>query len=177
MIDPRIFKSVDEIMVAYPFPDGRPDLETMIGPSITTEMVSQAERSLGVRLPESYLDLLRISNGGFLRYRSFPTDQPNSWDDDSLEIRDIQGIGYPRGLDSELGSRYLCAEWGYPEHMIYLSGDGHTGFFLDYRVCGPSGEPSVAWLDVEEEPAIDIQLAPTFSDFLSRLQETEPPER
>lgn len=177
MIDPRIFIPIDEIMVDNPIPDGRPGLERYIGPSIAFEMVSQAERSLGVKLPESYLELLQISNGGFLRYSFFPTDQKNSWHDGFVEISDIQGIGYPDGLDSELGSKYLCEEWGYPENMVYLSGDGHTGFFLDYRICGPSGEPSVAWLDVEEEPTVDIQLAATFSDFLSCLQETEPPER
>lgn len=177
MIDPRIFKPIDEIMVDYPFPDGRPNLEKSIGPPITSEIVERAEHHLGVKLPTSYLDLLRISNGGFLRYRFFPTDKPNSWADGYVEMADIKGIGYPEGLDGEFDNEQMCEEWGYPKNTVYLSGDGHTGIVMDYRLSGPTGEPSVAWLDVEEEPPTDIQLAPTFADFLAGLQEKDPDRR
>lgn len=36
-------------------------------PDLTDERVAEAERSLGVKLPEANLALLRVQNGGYLR--------------------------------------------------------------------------------------------------------------
>jgi hypothetical protein len=43
------------------------------GPPLTDEMVHAAEASVGYKLPESYLGLLRVRNGGTPRRCCFPT--------------------------------------------------------------------------------------------------------
>ena len=58
----------------------------------------------------------------------------------------------------------MTAEWGLPPKQVLLSGDGHYWITLDYR---NGGEPSVAWIDVE--CGEDMQVAPSFSAFLSGL--------
>ncbi|GAA0928089.1 hypothetical protein GCM10009557_93660 [Virgisporangium ochraceum] len=58
-------------------------------------------------------------------------------------------------------------EWGLPSPVVLLSGDGHYWIALDYRTCGPAGEPPVVWLDVEAGQ--DLPIAPDFHTFVERL--------
>ena len=54
-----------------------------------------------------------------------------------------------------------------PKGIVLLCGDGHTWVALDYRACGPTGEPPVTWFDNEMEE--EILLAPNFQTFLDGL--------
>lgn len=166
-----LFRSLDEVLADYPLPN--PDVSKLAGyygPPLTEEMVREGETILGVKLPSAYLEMLRFQNGGFLAKRRFPTSQPTSWADDHVEVNEFFGLGCQHGLDSPLGSRDMSEIWMYPEGLLWLSGDGHTGFFLDYRSCGPQGEPSVVWLDMETDPDEIFQLAPNFGEFVSKLE-------
>jgi hypothetical protein len=88
-----------------------------------------------------------------------------------------RGVGHPLGLDGAFGSIDLITEWAYPDGLVYLTGDGHTGVCLDYRKCGPTGEPSICWIDTEDEPMGDHQIASTFLELLNRIQQqTDAPE-
>lgn len=58
-------------------------------------------------------------------------------------------------------------EWELPDGLIPLGGDGHTWCCLDYRVCGPKGEPSVTQVDLDGEK--EFSLAPSFAQFISGL--------
>lgn len=141
------------------------------GPPLTASMVEAAEAALGVRLPRAYISVLETCNGGDLRRTACPTSEPTSWHDDYVEIRDLMGIGgSDHCIDEELGSQYLIEEWGYPEPGVVLSSEGHTAFLLDYRECGPTGEPRVIFVDVDtdEEPHV-VVLAPNFSAFIDAL--------
>jgi hypothetical protein len=147
-------------------------------PALTSEAVAAAEAKLGYRLPASYLSLLGIKNGGYLRRHNFPTDQPTSWAEDHVSFDHVRGVGGKLGIDGDRGSQYLIAEWGYPNVGVVISSDGHTAFMLDYSECGPQGEPRVIWVDVEtggRDPEV-IVLAPDFATFLSRLSERTPGE-
>ncbi len=141
-------------------------------PPLTAQMVTRAESALGYRLPPSYLDVLRQRNGGDLARGRFPTDRPTHWASDHVLCRDLIGIGCEDGLDGPTGSRYLIAEWGYPDIGVVISSDGHTAFMLDYSACGPQGEPGVAYVDVEADPGQEVlALAPTFAAFVAGLVE------
>jgi hypothetical protein len=145
-------------------------------PAITEEMVEEAERSLGVELPRSYVELLRVQNGGYTSsdFEAFPTRQPTSWADDHVPFEQVFGIGradaeYPeRGL---LDNAYFLDEWNVPEGLVLLSGDGHYWIALDYRDSGPRREPSVCWFDTEVDE--DLELAASFDDFLRGLCSAE----
>ncbi|QEH34916.1 SMI1 / KNR4 family protein [Aquisphaera giovannonii] len=144
------------------------------GPPLTDAMVASAERALGYALPASYLRLLRVRNGGRPRRRCFPTD--DRWPDGHLRIEALFGIGYPWGIDSdEFGSRHLIRQAGFPEVGIVVAltpTAGHDAFMLDYRDCGPRGEPRVVFVDPEDD-LCEI-LAPDFETFLGGLVDCRP---
>ncbi|MEU3216763.1 SMI1/KNR4 family protein [Streptomyces sp. NPDC006971] len=138
-------------------------------PPLTNAAVLDAELRLGVRLPASLLELLRIRNGGPVaaRWNAFPTDVPTSWSQNHVPLDDLLGIGRHDGQISLLDSAYLIEEWGLPSPLVLLSGDGHWWIALDYRTCGARGEPSVTWFDAEL-PA-ELPLAEDFRTFVERL--------
>src|SRR4051812_11854164 len=145
------------------------------GPPLTDAMARAAEASVGYKLPEAYLRMLRVRNGGTPRRCCFPTPMRRSGADDHVWGTGIRGIGGSWGIDSEdLGSRYMIEEWGYPDVGIVvgqtLSG-GHDTVMLDYSECGPRGEPRVIHVETETEDGepVMLVLAPDFESFVLGL--------
>jgi hypothetical protein len=134
---------------------------------LTDDLLEHAERVLGVKLPASYVRLLRAHNGGYTRGFVIPTVQPTTWADDHVTISELFGISAappPVGAHNILDSAYMTDEWELPPKQVLLAGDGHYWITLDYR----RGEvPAVTWLDVEAGE--DVQLAATFDEFLAQL--------
>ncbi|MFD6421271.1 SMI1/KNR4 family protein [Streptomyces sp. NPDC060198] len=136
---------------------------------LTDAVVQDAERQLGVLLPASLLEILRVQNGGLVAevWNAFPTDVPTSWSENHVPLDDMMGIGRHDGQPSLLDSPYLVEEWGLPSPLVLLSGDGHCWIALDYRTCGERGEPSVTWFDVDTDT--ELPLATDFRMFVERL--------
>lgn len=133
-----------------------------VQPALTEATVADAEQVLGLRLPESLLDLLRVRNGGCVtdEWAAFPTHQPTSWSEDHIPFAELMGIGIGGHGLSLLKTPYLVEEWGLPSPVVLLSGDGHYWIGLDYRACGERGEPSVTWFDTDS--GAELPLAPDF---------------
>ena len=130
-------------------------------------MLQFAERTLGVKLPDEYISLLLIQNGGYTRGFGYPMAQKTTWADDHVPLSGLAGIVTDPNLRTAqnlLDTAYMTKEWGLPDGQVLLSGDGHWWITLDYR---QGGIPSVAWLDVE--CGEDLQVAPTFGIFLDGL--------
>ncbi|MFI6642519.1 SMI1/KNR4 family protein [Streptomyces sp. NPDC050504] len=140
-----------------------------VQPSLTDEVVRDAERRLGVRLPASLLEVLRVQNGGLVAesWNAFPTVAPTSWSEDHVPLDALMGIGRRDGQLSLLDSAYLVGEWGLPSPLVLLSGDGHWWIALDYRARGEHGEPSVTWFDAEN--GTELPLAADFRTFVQEL--------
>lgn len=140
-----------------------------VQPPLTGEAVREAECVLGVTLPTALLDLLRVRNGGGVAagHNAFPTSRPTSWSEDHVPFADLMGIGRREGMLSLLDTPYLVGEWELPSPIVLLSGDGHYWIGLDYRTCGPDGEPSVAWFDAEL--GTELALAESFPAFVEGL--------
>lgn len=139
------------------------------GPTLSGEMVGRAQANLGVRLPDAYVEVLRERNGGVPIRRCFRTARRTSWAEDHVEISTLLGLGFDRGIDGELGSAYLIQEWGYPNIGVVICDTpsaGHDTVMLDYRECGPEGEPRVAYVD--EDRSI-LLLAQNFAEFIAGL--------
>ncbi|MEJ9115908.1 SMI1/KNR4 family protein [Bacillus paramobilis] len=132
---------------------------------INDELIKKAEEVLNVKLPESYINLLKEQNGGTLRLDVHPTSEPNSWTDDHVNVSGLYGISFDENESSILESRYLIQEWEMPENLVLLSGDGHTWIALDYRNVAEN--PPVIFIDNEVEQI--IELAPNFESFLQNL--------
>jgi len=148
------------------------DEDYFTGPPLTPGMVQAAQASLGFRLPQAYLELLRERNGGTPVRRFFRTPVPTSWAPDHIAISSVKGIGGEWGIDSEdLGSAYTIAEWRYPDIGVVICDTpsaGHDTVMLDYSVCGSQGEPSVVYVDEDREL---LPLARTFAEFCAGLVE------
>jgi hypothetical protein len=144
-----------------------PDGDGSPNPPLSTVLIDAAERILGVKLPPSYLQLLRVQNGGYTRRFVLPTSVSTSWAEDHVPVDDLFGIGSPddeAGHQSILCTAYMTRDWGLPPKQVVLCGDGHWWISLDYR----RGEtPQVSWIDVEVEE--DIVLAESFDEFLANL--------
>ncbi|MEI4602945.1 SMI1/KNR4 family protein [Bacillus cereus] len=132
---------------------------------INDELIKKAEEVLNVKLPESYINLLKEQNGGTLRLDTHPTSKPNSWADDHVNVSGLYGISFDENESSILESRYLIREWEMPDNIVLLSGDGHTWIALDYRNVAEN--PPVIFIDNELEEI--IELAPNFESFLQNL--------
>jgi hypothetical protein len=127
-------------------------------PPLTNEMVAIAERKLGFRLPQEYLDLLRVQNGGYIRYSlpdcvhdviagigpNFPSITAFTWDD----------YDYAESLSFSL------------DGLVPLDGDGHWHLCLDYRQIPEA--PAVTYIDTESD--FEERVAATFGKYLSLLK-------
>lgn len=138
-----------------------------IGKAPTDEEISEIEKELGYKLPQSYIELIKKHNGGIPVPRVFLTD------DYEINITGIFGIDRTKrhSLCGELGSAFMISEWGYPNIGIAVAdtiSGGHDMIFLDYRECGKDGEPKVVVVDQESDYHIGV-LADTFEDFIKGL--------
>jgi hypothetical protein len=89
--------------------------EYFTGPPLTEEMIRSAESTLGYKLPDSYVRILRVRNGGAPLRCCLPTVEPTSWAKDHIRVSGIRGIGGKWGIHSDaLGSFRMIQEWGYP---------------------------------------------------------------
>jgi hypothetical protein len=128
-----------------------------------------AEGLLGVRLPEAYVALLKKRNGGRLRMNAFkPRRRPKEWSDTKVYDFDrISGIDRNHHDSITELAKIAGREWGVPEGLIPIDGDGHWWLCLDYRRCGPEGEPSLTNYDTEYEDGFPV--AKSFDELLAGL--------
>jgi len=146
--------------------------ENNISEPPTDALIKEIEEELGYKLPESYIYLMKQQNGGIPVNTCFPTTTP-TWGDNYAEISSIMGIGRDKSYSicGGLGSQFMIDEWGYPPIGVAICdcpSAGHDMIFLDYRECGPKGEPQVVHVDQERDYKITF-LANTFEDFVRGL--------
>jgi hypothetical protein len=144
---------------------------------VTDALVAEVEAELGFVLPASYVALMRNRNGGCPRRTCVPTAEPTSWADEHAAITGLSAIGRTArySLCGELGSRFMQREWGYPEFGICIAdcpSAGHDMVMLDYRECGPAGEPQVVHVDQEDDFRVTF-LAKDFEAFIRALVDEE----
>ena len=140
----------------------------------TDELVASVEEELGYKLPASYVWLMKQHNGGMPVNTCFPTEESTSWAEDHVAITGIFGIGREKScsLCGELGSQFMIDEWEYPAIGVAICdcpSAGHDMIFLDYRACGPQGEPAVVHVDQENDYKI-THLADSFEEFIRGLE-------
>jgi hypothetical protein len=143
----------------------------------TDDLIAEVERELGYELPESYIWLMRQHNGGIPANTCFPTQTPTSWAEDHVAITAIMGIGRDKrySICGDLGSQFMIDEWSYPNIGVAICdcpSAGHDMIFLDYRECGPKGEPQVVFIDQENDYKITF-LADNFESFIRGLVNDE----
>ncbi|MCO6044421.1 SMI1/KNR4 family protein [Aeoliella sp. ICT_H6.2] len=134
----------------------RPAYLPYVQTPLTEALIRQTESQLGHTLPQLFLDILRVQNGGPIRF-SIP---------DSVGDQ-IAGIGpsYPSITDDTFRDHQEYVD--YPlDGLIPFDGDGHWYHCLDYREG--SAEPAVSYIDVECNS--QGRIADSFSDFLQLME-------
>jgi len=143
----------------------------------TDEQVAEVEQNLGYKLPRSYVELARHKNGGIPRKTNHRTGERTSWSHDHIAITGIYSIGWMKScsLCGSCGSQFWVDEWGYPPIGVYFAdcpSAGHDMVCLDYRECGPTGEPQVVHIDQEWDYKITF-VAASFDVFIRGLEGDE----
>ncbi|MFN3202345.1 MAG: SMI1/KNR4 family protein [Bradymonadia bacterium] len=143
----------------------------------TEETVQRLERLLGYRLPAAYVALARSQNGGMPKRRRHATGSRTSWAQDHIAIEGIFAIGDTEmySLGGSSGSHFWIEEWNYPPLGIYFAScpsAGHDMLALDYRECGPDGEPQVVHVDQDFNFKVTF-VAESFEAFIRGLQPSE----
>ena len=138
------------------------------------ELIASVEEELGYKLPAAYIWLMKQHNGGIPVNTCYPCDEPTCWAEDHVAITGIFGIGREKScsLCGELGSQFMIDEWEYPAIGVAICdcpSAGHDMIFLDYRDCGPQGEPAVVHVDQENDYKI-THLADSFEEFIRGLE-------
>lgn len=151
--------------------------EEYVGDSLTDEMVKSIEDELGYKLPQAYIELMRYQNGGMPKRTNHRTNEPTSWARDHIAISGIFGLDRKKrcSLGGTVGSQFWIDEWEYPPIGVYFSdcpSAGHDMVCLDYRKCGPLGEPQVVHVDQELDYKITF-LAETFEAFVRGLEDDD----
>ena len=142
--------------------------ESYIGKPVTDDDIKDAESELGYTLPVAYIELLKKHNGGVVKKNCFIND-----DDDCVYVTGIYGIdsGKKYSLLGERGNEFWISKCKYPPIGVVVAdtiSGGHDMIFLDYRECGPTGEPKVVRVDQEGDYSITL-LADNFGDFIKNL--------
>lgn len=146
-------------------------------PAPGNDLIASVEAELGYKLPETYIELAMSRNGGCPINPCHPAPSRTSWAQDHVAISNIKAIGRSKiwSLCGELGQKNAVEEWQYPPIGVYF-GDcpsaGHDRIALDYRACGPEGEPTVVHVDQDYDYRITL-LAPNFESFIRSLKPEE----
>ena len=161
---------------------------------LTDEMIADAEDAVRVKLPASYLAILRMQNGGH--------PYKDTYRPDYCPVCEFFGIAPGHGsrypiqelprlmwelfegyVDDEYYDQwrntldYVHPDWGekprIPETILLVAPDVHWGIGLNYIRCGRQGEPSVVHVEMEmpygEPKDVLTELAPDFMTFLRSL--------
>ncbi len=118
---------------------------------------------------------MEFQNGGIPRRTNHRTRERTSWSHDHIAITGLYSIGgdKPCSLLGEFGSQFWVEEWGYPPIGVYFAdcpSAGHDMVCLDYRACGPRGEPQVVHIDQEWDYQI-VFVAESFEAFIRGLED------
>lgn len=149
-------------------------IKEYVSDPLTDAQVATVERALGYTLPAAYVALMTHQNGGTPEKTNHRTRERTSWAEDHIAIHGIYSIGSqkPCSLCDEVGSQFWIDEWGYPPIGVYFAdcpSAGHDMLCLDYRECGPDGEPQVVHVDQESDYKITF-VAPNFESFVRALE-------
>lgn len=142
--------------------------ESYIGKDVTDEDIKNAESELGYTLPAAYIELLNNHNGGVLNKNCFINNEG-----DCVYVTGIYGIDRDKkySIFGQFGNEFWISKWEYPPIGVVVAdtiSGGHDMIFLDYRECGPTGEPKVVRVDQEGDYSITL-LADSFGDFIKQL--------
>ncbi|AWP30424.1 SMI1/KNR4 family protein [Paenibacillus sp. Cedars] len=170
---------VESAVMAYTDPDvlsfwndSAPAAEKYVSAPPTDDVIESVEEALVFKLPASYVNMMKLHNGGIPHNRYFPLGEATAEGKDAIEISGILGIGREKkkSLAGSLGSRFMIETGGYPEVGVVICDCPSESevVMLDYRPSGNDGEPEVIHVDKGQDYKI-TRLAVNFEAFINGL--------
>jgi hypothetical protein len=128
----------------------------------------RAQRKLGVRFPESFTQLYKRQNGGFLRV---PDSVRNRGSESAAEENAWYHTGEELFTLAEIATMAEHSAKGWDVQasglleLIAISQQGSHFLCLDYRHTADPGDPAVTFIDAECND--EVVMTRTFDDYLS----------
>ncbi len=128
--------------------------------SITEDRIKRAEQQVNHKLPNSYIEFIKLQNGGYIRNKE-------CW------LTAIYGIAEDEKSTNGLEEMYdtYIYEWEYPESVIPVGetqSGGHAMYCIDYTSVGANGEPRIVKIDNEGGNATYF-VANNFQEFIDMV--------
>lgn len=133
-------------------------------PPFTDKELEETEKAIGWKLPKSYIELLKLQNGGMINYNEFE----ESW----LSV--IYGISSNYNGLADMYDNWIN-EWKYPNIGIPFGetqSAGHDMYFMDFGTVDKNGEPHIVLIDNESDNDVTV-VANNFDEFLTKIYNHE----
>ncbi len=131
-------------------------------------LITSVQEELVFKLPASYVDMMKLHNGGIPHNNRYPIPGTGEF----ITISGIHGIGRDKNksLCGASGSRTVIENGRYPEVGVVICDcpSENEVVMLDYREFGNDGEPEVIHVDRDNKYKI-TRLADNFETFISGL--------
>ncbi len=141
---------------------------------ISSSTIDEIEQQLGIKLPLSYVSLMKKWNGGHLRdeyqilIKGIVPENLNYYLGDGFwTLSTLAGISSDASnSDGLVCTAQTAHEWGIPDKVIAFDGDAHTWVAFDYRDSN-SEEPKIIF--IESDDLQSFNLADDFASFIDQL--------
>lgn len=138
------------------------------------KIIHTVQEKLGFRLPDAYVELMKMHNGGLLNRCWYPVKENAKTYSDYIQVTGILGIGdeVPYSLCGRFGSEFLLE--GHESlktagiALMNSISPSRAMLMLDYRKCGPDGEPEVLYVNLETKE--ETVIARNFETFIRGLK-------
>lgn len=127
-----------------------------VQPNLTDDIVANAEKKIGYKLPKEYVDILKIQNGGYIRFKLPETLNEQIYGIGPFfpSLTDYDWTDYEGTVGFELAG------------LVPFDGDGHWYLCLDYR--HNNTQPEITFIDTESD--YEKPIAKTFKEYLKLLE-------
>lgn len=131
---------------------------------LTDNRIKEVEEFFGYKLPKSYIELLKVQNGVYIKYE-------NCW----LTAIYGTGVNDKNFYGLEEGFELWKDEWGYPDIGIPFGetqSGGHDMYFMDYSSIDERGELRIVRID-NEDNNVKYHVANNFEEFIKKVYNKE----
>jgi len=130
------------------------------------ERIAMFEAEYGVKLPPEYLPYVATKGKGVVKLPACENEMTEFYFGEGFySFAQLVGIEPDPYGSSLFDSASLCEEWGLPEKLILIEGDGHTWLALDYRAS--DSYPQV--IVIESDEGHHLLVANSFQEFVQSI--------
>ena len=137
-------------------------------------MIRSVQEELGFKLPDTFVELMKMHNGGMVNRCWYPIRYPAETYADYIQITHLLGIGREAdySLCGRFGSKFLLdGKEGVEKAGIAFANcisPTRAILILDYRTAGADGEPCVTY--VNSSSGEETVIASNFEIFVRGLK-------